>query len=130
MEDNLKAKIIVILAISTVLFLVTTVTSCSQVRRHLGRHRQEMEKRLDFEEQTSKLAKDKAVLEEKIKKLTAVLEEKANQTEKAAKALSQEELINQSLKEEIAKLSKRIEKLEIDLKEALAVKSADNVITK
>ncbi len=130
MEGDSKTRLILILSISTVLFLVTTVTSCSQVRRQLGRHRQEMEKRLDFEEQASKLVRDKAVLEEKNKKLTVALEEKVTQTDKAAKALSQEELINQSLKEEIEKLSKRIEKLEADLKEALAVKPADSVITK
>lgn len=119
MMETFKNRLILILVIITVTSLIFGMGSCSEKRKLLGLRESEMSKRLDAEEKLSKFSQDKLVLEEKIK-----AKEKELQDEKAAhgatkKALTQEQLVNQSLKEELDKVTKLKEALEEDLKEAL-----------
>lgn len=119
MEENIKDKIIVVLAILTAIFFVGTIGSCSNANRQRTAFGKEMSTRLDLEEKISKFAQEKTVLEEKIKEKEKELAEERAVQEATKKALVQEQLVNQGLKEELQKVTKLKEALEEDLKEAL-----------
>lgn len=119
MEENIKNRIILILAILTAIFFITALHSCSSVYRQKGERDKEMNKRLDLELEINKFSQEKAAADEKLK-----AEEKQLEAEKAAhlatkNSLVQEQLVNQSLKEELQKVTKLKETLEEDLKDAL-----------
>src|SRR3989338_4310667 len=105
MEEAIKNRVILILAILTAIFFIGTVGSCSNVGRLKIYRDKEMAQRLEAEEKLNAAIQELA--EEKV----------AHQASK--KALLQEQLVNQSLKEELQKLTKLKEALEEDLKEAL-----------
>ena len=119
MEEALRNRIVVILAILTGLFFLGTIKSCATSSRLKAARDKEMAQRLDLEEKTSKIFQDKAALEEKIKAQDKELQEEKASHQATTKALVQEQLVNQSLKEELTKVTKLKETLEADLKEAL-----------
>ena len=119
MEETFKTRIISILAILTVIMCIGWVGSCVDSRRYKSSQQEEIGKRLDAEEKMSKFSQEKPVLEEKLK-----MAEKELQDEKAAHqatktAFAQEQLVNQSLKEEILKVTKLKDALEENLKDSL-----------
>lgn len=120
MGENLKNRLIVVLGILTVIFFLGTISSCSNARKQETGRKKEMLTRLELEEKMSKFNQEKSDCESRIN--AAVQEAEA---EKAAhlvtkKSLTQEQLVNQSLKEELNKVTKLKEALEEDLKEALS----------
>jgi chromosome segregation ATPase len=119
MEEIIKNRIILILAVLTIMLFIGTVGSCSNAYRHKVARDREMAARLDLEEKISKVSQDKTALEEKLKATGKELEEGKATLEATKKALVEEQLISQSLKEELAKVTKLKEALEEDLKEAL-----------
>lgn len=119
MEEILKNRIILILAILTIILFIVTVGSCSNAMRYKAVRDREMLTRLDLEEKISKFSQDKTAMEEKLKTVDKELEEERATLAATKKALVQEQLINQSLKEELTKVTKLKEALEEDLKEAL-----------
>lgn len=119
MEEGIKNRIILILAILTVIFLTGTIGSCSSAHRLKSARDKEMVTRLDLEEKMNKFTQDKAAIEEKLNNLSKGLEEEKTAHEVTKKALLQEELVNQNLQEELQKITKLKETLEEDLKEAL-----------
>jgi hypothetical protein len=119
MEESLKNRFILILGILTAIFFIGTISSCNSSLRNKSARNKEMAARLDLEEKMSKFNQDKTAIE---KQLTAVIqqlneEKAAHQVSK--NALLQEQLVNQSLREELQKVTKLKEALEEDLKEAL-----------
>jgi len=119
MEETIKNRIILILAILTAIFLIGMINSCSNAYRQKVARDKEMATRLDLEEKMNKFSQEQTTLNAKLK-----TKEKESEEEKAAyqatkNALVQEQLVNQSLKEELAKVTKLKETLEEDLKEAL-----------
>ncbi len=120
----MKNRIILILAISNAIFFISTLSSCSSaIRQKTGRDK-EMISRLDLEEKMNKFSQEKAALQEGLKVKEDELEKEKASLEAIKKALVQEQLINQSLKEEIQKISKLKDALEDDLKEALTTAKA------
>lgn len=119
MEESIKNRVILILAITTAIFFLGTVGSCSNAHRQKVARDKEMATRLDLEEKMNKFIQDKPAIEAKINALTKELEQEKAAHEATEKALLQEQLVNQSLKEELQKLVKLKEALEEDLKEAL-----------
>lgn len=119
MEDALKNRLILALVILSIICLVWTIGSCSNVRRFKTARDKEMITRLDLEERVSKLTQEKALSDSKINALLQELEEEKVAHQASKKALLEGQLINQSLKEELQKLVKLKETLEEDLKEAL-----------
>jgi len=120
MGENLKNRLIVILGILTAIFFLGTISSCNNARKQETGRKKEMLTRLELEEKMSKFNQEKSDCEARIN--AAVQEAEA---EKAAhlvtkKSLTQEQLVNQSLKEELNKVTKLKEALEEDLKEALS----------
>jgi hypothetical protein len=78
-----------------------------------------MAQRFDVEEKIVKLSQEKALLTEKLK-----AQEKESQEDKAAleatkKSLFQEQLVGQTIKDDLQKLTKINEALELKLKESL-----------
>ncbi len=121
MEDNIKNKIIVILALLTGIFLVVSFGSCNNSRKQKFSRDKEMAMRLDLEEKLSKLSQGKNNLEQELKVVSKSFEEEKITHDSTKKALSQEHLVSQKLKEELDKVIKLKEILEEDLKEALVV---------
>jgi len=119
MEESLKNRAILILAILAGIFFIGTVGSCSNAYRQKIARDKEMATRLDLEEKMSKFTQEKQALEDKLNSLTQGLEEEKAAHQASKKVLLQEQLVNQSLKEELQKLVKLKEALEEDLKEAL-----------
>jgi hypothetical protein len=119
MEEMIKSRAVLILVILSVIFFLGMVGSCSSAHKLKVSHDKEMALRLDLEERASRSGQEKAVLESKINSITQALDEEkvAHQTTK--KVLLQEQLVNQSLREELQKITKLKEALEEDLKEAL-----------
>jgi len=119
MEEGMKNRLFIALAILTLIFFILTVSSCLNGRRQrLGRDK-EMALRMDLEEKISKVTGQNARLEEKAKELERLTEEEKKAQEATKKTLSQEQLVNKSMREELEKITKLKETLERDLKEAL-----------
>lgn len=119
MEEGIKNRVILILAILTVIFFISTVGSCSNAYRQRLNRDKEMATRLNLEEKMSKFTQEKEAIEAKLNSLTQELEEEKVAHQVTQKALLQEQLISQSLKVEVQKVTKLKEALEEDLKEAL-----------
>ncbi len=119
MGENIKSQIILILAVLTIIFFIVALGSCSNANRLKNARDKEMSARLDLEEKVSKFSQEKAGLQEKLEEKEKELQEEKASHGASKKALVQEQLVSQSLKEELAKVTKLKEALEEDLKEAL-----------
>jgi septal ring factor EnvC (AmiA/AmiB activator) len=119
MEEGLKSRIILILAIMCAIFFIGTFKSCIDVGRYRKAKDTETTKRFEIEERMAKYVQEKTMAEQKFKTAEKELEEAKDTLEQTKKDLTQAQLVNDSLKEELAKMAKLKEKLEDDLKEAL-----------
>jgi len=119
MEEGVKNKLILALAILTAIFLIFSISSCFSSCRQKAEIGREMALRMDLEEKISRFNQEKVKLENKIKELDQLIAQEKKAHEASRKALSEERLVNKSLKEELDKVIKLKEKLEEDLKEVL-----------
>jgi len=119
MEEAIKNRIILILSILSAIFFISTVGSCNNAFRQRAARDKEMISRLDLEEKMSKFSQEKTAMGDKIKAATKQLEEEQASHQATKKILVQEQLVNQSIKDELAKVTKLKETLEEALKEAL-----------
>ena len=104
-EEPLKNRIILILGIFTAIFLISTVVSCLQLGKIKSSHDKEVFTRMDLEEKMKKAEDEKTALEAKINNLAKELvAEKATHSE-TDKELLQEQLVNESLKDELQKVT-------------------------
>lgn len=115
MEENIKNRVILILAILSIIFFMGAIRSCSTAKR-LKAILMELDKEKavswDSEQKMNELKEKKAALEKELESTKA-------ENETIGKALLQEQLVNQSLKNELEKVTKLKETLEDDLKDAL-----------
>ena len=125
MEESLKNRIIIALVILALIFLIGMIKSCSDSGRYKINGSNEMRTRIDCEEKLNNFSKEKAAMENKANAATEALEEERAALAATKKALLQEQLVSQSLKEEIEKITKLKEALEEDLKEALVKVKAE-----
>jgi small-conductance mechanosensitive channel len=119
MDEQLKNRLVVILAVLTAIFFFATLSSCNSALRQKTARDKEMSARLQLEEKMSKFSQEKSALEEKAKAKEKESEEAKQGLETTKKVLIQEQLVNESLKEELQKVTKLKETLENDLKNAL-----------
>ncbi|MBU4078206.1 hypothetical protein KKE85_01150 [Patescibacteria group bacterium] len=115
MEENIKNRVIIILAILSIIFLMGAIRSCSagkKLKTTLIELDKEKAISWDSQQQMNELKKEKAALAKESEDTKA-----ENETTK--KALLQEQLVSESLKEELQKVTKLKETLEDDLKDAL-----------
>jgi len=125
MEENIiKNRIIIALSIVVLMLLVSNISSCSSAYRSRNARDKEMATRMGLEEKMSAFTQQKASVEEKIAQLNKTLEEEKGAHQTTKTLLSQEKLINDSLKDELEKVIKLKESLEEDLKEALVASKA------
>lgn len=117
--QGLENRVILVLTILTVIFFMSTVGSCSNAHRLKLARDKEMATRLDLEEKMNKFVQEKTTWEDKLDSLTQDLEKEKAAHEATKGVLTQEQLVTQSLKEELEKLTQLKETLEDDLKEAL-----------
>jgi len=120
MNEALKNRIVIIQAVLLVIFFFGTFSSCNNAIRQKSARDKEMSARLALEEWTSKYVQEKAALEEKVKVKESKVPELKVALEATSKALVQDQLVNQSLKEELQKVMKLKEALDEELKQALA----------
>lgn len=119
MEEEIEKRIILILTILTVIFFLVAVRSCSDVQKYRKAKDKETAFRFEIEDKMNKFLQEKQGYEEKVKNAFLALEEEKAAHQASKKALVQEQLVDQSLKEELEKVTKLKEALEEDLKEAL-----------
>lgn len=100
-----KNKIIIILAVSVVLFLALSIGSCVNAYNQNAGRKKEMLQRMDLEEKISRLN-----------------QERAKELDATKKELTREQMMSQSLKEELQKMTK----LKEDLEEKLNKESTAN----
>jgi len=115
MEESIKSRVILILGILVIIFFMGTIRSCStekKLKLTLADLDREKAANWDAEQKTNEFKKEKNILEKE-------LEEVKDTYGANKKALLQEQLVNQSLKEELQKVIKLKDKLEEDLKELL-----------
>ena len=116
----MKNKTVIILAIVAAFLFLGNVSSCSNAGKQKQARDKEMATRLDLEEKMSKFSQEKSTLEAKVASLSQELEAEKTAHQTTKKALLQEQLISQSLKDEVQKVIKLKEGLEEELKDALA----------
>lgn len=119
MEENIKSRIILVLSMLALIFFVGSLKSCGNAYRQKQARDKEMAARLDLEEKISKISQEKSLSEEKLQVVEKELHEMKLELEESKRALTQEQLASQGLKEELKKVTKLKETLEEDLKEAL-----------
>lgn len=107
-----------ILTVGVIALFILSVVLSRQVNAKRLERDKEMAARIVLEEKLNKASKEKMALEEELKSQEAKLNEEKTNHELAKKNLSQEQLINKSLKEELAKVTKLKESLEEKLREA------------
>ena len=121
MKEVFKEKPVVILAVLSLVLFVFNIGSCASSYSQNAARRKEMAQRLDSEEKMVKANQEKAAILEKLKAKDKESEEERATCQAARKALAQEQLICQNLKDELQKVTKLKEALEDDLRAALAV---------
>ena len=106
MDESLKKRMPMVLAILALIFFVGMIKSCSDAGRNKINSNNEMRTRIDCEEKLNNLSKEKTAIENKMNAVTQALEEERAALTATKKALLQEQLVSQSLKEEIKKITK------------------------
>ena len=107
MDEGLKNRRVIILAILTAVFFLGTLSSCNSALRQKAGRDKEMSMRLQLEEKMSKFSQEKSALEEKAKAKEKEAQELKVELEATKKTLAQEQLVNESLKEELQKAAKK-----------------------
>lgn len=105
MGEGLKNRITIILAMLTAIFFFGTLSSFNSALRQKAGRDKEMSMRLQLEEKMSKFSQEKSALEEKAKAKEKEAQELRAELEVTKKALGQEQLVNESLKEELQKVT-------------------------
>ncbi len=115
MEESIKNRIILILAILSVIFFMGAIRSCG-IDKKLKTTLTELDKEKavswDSEQKMNELKRDRAAMENEFAGAKT-------ENENTGKALLQEQLVTKSLKEELEKMTQLKDKLEENLKEAL-----------
>lgn len=119
MNENAKNKLILILALFSVLLIIISLRSCSINRKTKEVRDKEIATRLDLEEKVSKIEQQKANLEKKVDNLNKELAQEKAAHETTKKSLDDQKSENDKLQQELEKITKLKEKLEENLKEAL-----------
>lgn len=101
------------------MFVALAAVSCNNARLQQIEKNKQAVKAFDLEERLSKTTKDGSLLTEQLQDAQKALEKEQAEHAATNKVLAQEQLMNQSLKEEIQKVTKAKDALERDLKQAL-----------
>ncbi len=123
MEEGIKSRVILILAILSAIFFISAISSCNDARKWKKDRDSEKSTRFDLEERAQKFNAEKARLEDGYKKAEKAAADIKAELDRTKEALAQEQAANKNLAEELDKVTKLKETLEENLKEALVGKS-------
>jgi len=115
-----KNRVVIILSGLALVLLVFNICSCVNAHNQSSARKKEMFQRMELEEKSGKLALENANTAGKLKELQKQLEQEATANLETKKILTQEQLMNNSLKEDLQKLNKAKETLEEELRKQLA----------
>jgi len=115
-----KNRVVIILAILVLALFVFNVGSCLNAYNQNSNRKKEMFQRMDLEEKMAKTVQENANITAKLKEVQKQLDEAAANYQAAKKALSQEQMITNNLKEDLQKLTKAKEALEEEFKKETA----------
>lgn len=118
-EDAVKNRIILIVSTLCLIFFFWAIGAHSEIGKYKKNLQDEIRKRIEMEEQSTNFLKEKSNFVESIKQLTAQLEEEKAANQSTKKALVEEQLMSDSLKQEVEKEARLKQVLEENLKEAL-----------
>lgn len=107
MEDGLKNRIVIILAVLSAVFFFGTLSSCNSAMRQKAGRDKEMAARLQLEEKMNKFSQERSALEERAKAKEKEAEEAKAALEESKRILAQEQLVNQGLRDELQKVTKK-----------------------
>ncbi|MDO8661961.1 MAG: hypothetical protein Q7K98_01900 [Candidatus Omnitrophota bacterium] len=111
-----KNKVVIILAVLVLALLVFNIGSCINAYSQNSNRKKEMFQRMDLEEKMAKAVQENASIAAKFKELQKQLDDEKANFQAAKRALTQEQLVNDSLKEELQNLTKVKAALEEELK--------------
>src|SRR5512136_2428568 len=106
MEESVKNRIILILSVVSVIFFLLSVNSCIGARNQKIALDKEKASSWDLEQRMSKFVQEKKTLDAELDGLTKDLEAEKAGHEITKTSLTQEQMINSSLKEELQKITK------------------------
>jgi|GEM_PF-5797555 len=115
-----KNRVVIILSGLALMLFVFNIGSCVNAHNQSSARKKEMFQRMELEEKSGKLALENANTAGKLKELQKQLEQEATANLETKKILAQEQLMNNSLKEDLQKLNKAKETLEEELRKQLA----------
>lgn len=118
--DLFKNKVVLGLAMGNVLLLLLAASSCNVSYKYKKLSDKEAELRFDSQEKAERMSRERQNVEEALKQATAAVEQERSLRQAAEKALTQQQMINESMQAEVEKLRKLKEKLEQEIKDALA----------
>ena len=124
MGEGLKKKLVLILAALCLLLFFVSIKSCANAGRQKTARDKEMATRLDLEEKTSGIYREKAILEEKLKAKEKELAEETATRQAVQKALTQEQSTSQDLKNDLSKMTGQKDALEDELKGCQALEKS------
>lgn len=120
MEEMPKDRLVVILAVLSLILFALNIGSCVNSYSQSSARKKEMAQRMNLEEEMIKSTQERAVILKKLEAKEKELGEEKTSCQATKKALVQERLVGQSIKEELQKETKLEQALKEDLKEALA----------
>ncbi|MDD5347362.1 MAG: hypothetical protein PHT59_01965 [Candidatus Omnitrophica bacterium] len=119
MEEKMRVRLLIAAAVANVILLLLWASSCSKVSQYQKARTKEMDVRLDREKQLAELEKAQSALDQNLKKAGEEIAGLRASLDTLQKSLTQEQLMNASLKSELDKINKAKEALEAQLKELL-----------
>lgn len=115
-----KNKVVIILTVLVLALFVFNIGSCLNAYSQNSNRKKEMFQRMDLEEKMAKATQENANIAAKLKELQKQLDDEKTNFQAAKKALTQEQLVNDNLKEELQNLAKVKTALEEELKKETA----------
>lgn len=123
MDENVKDKVILALAVACALLFFGMISSCSKSRQTMIAREKEMSIRFDAQAEVYNMQKEKTALENKLQKAQDAVKSAKSVSDSVQKSLDQEKAINQELRAEIDRLAGLNASLEEQLKNANAARS-------
>lgn len=119
MEDGAKNKLIFLSAVLIVILTVFSLGFYNNSRKQRLAFDKEKSARFDLEDKINNLGREKDSIEQKLSALSKEFEAEKAAHQADKNTLQQEQLVTQTLKDELQRMVKLKEALEKDLKEAL-----------
>jgi septal ring factor EnvC (AmiA/AmiB activator) len=119
-----RNRLVIILGALVLALFIFNIASCANAYSKDSLRKKEILQRMEIEEKISKSAQDSAILSQKLKAAQKELDDEIAAHQATKKALIQEQMIVQSLKDDLQKVNKLKEALEEELRKSSSNKKA------